>query len=71
MIFCSERRPDIVELVKAEEGEKFGPQLVMQRLGKMWNELTEEEKKPYEEKSEADKERYKKEMEEYKAKQGK
>ena len=71
MFFCAERRPSIVEIVKAEEGENYGPQLVMQRLGKMWNELTEEEKKPYEEKSNADKERYQKEMEEYKAKQEK
>ena len=36
-----------------------------------WRALMEEEKKPYEEKSNADKERYQKEMEEYKAKQEK
>jgi len=41
---------------------------IAKKIGEKWGKMTPEEKKPYEEKAAADKVRYEKEMEKYKAK---
>ncbi|KAI8912590.1 high mobility group box domain-containing protein [Gorgonomyces haynaldii] len=60
MIFSQENRPKI----KEENPEaSFGE--LGKLLGQKWKELDEEDKKPYQEKAEADKARYEKQMSEY------
>lgn len=53
---------------KANPDLKLGE--VAKVIGKQWAELTDAEKKPYNEQAEKDKIRYKKEMDAYKAKKG-
>jgi hypothetical protein len=60
MIFCKEMRP----VLKKENTElSFGK--IGARLGEMWRNLSAEGKKPYEDRAAADRERYRKEMENY------
>jgi hypothetical protein len=60
MIFCKEMRP----ILKKENTElSFGK--IGARLGEMWRNLSAEGKKPYEDRAAADRERYRKEMENY------
>eukprot|EP00475_Leptophrys_vorax_P033268 TRINITY_DN52067_c0_g1_i1.p1 TRINITY_DN52067_c0_g1~~TRINITY_DN52067_c0_g1_i1.p1 ORF type:complete len:424 (+),score=117.06 TRINITY_DN52067_c0_g1_i1:161-1432(+) len=60
MIFCKEMRP----VLKKENTElSFGK--IGAKLGEMWRNLSAEGKKPYEDRAAADRERYRKEMENY------
>jgi hypothetical protein len=59
MIFCKEMRPKL----KRETDLSFGK--IGAKLGEMWRNLPNEEKKPYEDKAAADRERYRKQMEAY------
>jgi len=61
MYFANECREDVRA---ANPGIKFGD--LGKRLGQMWKELSEDERKPYEEKAAADKQRYESERETYK-----
>ena len=63
-IFSNEKRPDLMKKAK-ENGGKVDVTVVSKELGKMWSELSDKKKKPYEKIAAQDKERYKKEMEEY------
>ena len=61
MIFCKERRS---KLKKENPDLAFGK--IGAKLGEIWRALTPEEKRPYEERAASDRERYRKEMENYK-----
>lgn len=54
------------EVTKKNPGKAVGE--LSKIYGQMWADLTEDEKKPFQEKNEKDKERYAKEIEEWKAK---
>jgi LSD1 subclass zinc finger protein len=60
MIFCRERR---AELKKDRPDLPFGQ--LGAKLGEMWRAMSQAEKKPFEEKAAADRERYKNEMANY------
>jgi hypothetical protein len=60
MIFCKQRRQ---ELKAASPDLPFGK--IGARLGEMWRQMSNEEKKPYEEQAALDRERYRKEMLDY------
>ena len=60
MIFCKERRPDLKKKFPDLPFGKIGA-----KLGDMWRNFNAEEKKPYEERASNDRERFKKEMENY------
>ncbi|EAY03627.1 HMG box family protein [Trichomonas vaginalis G3] len=63
ILFCKEKRPQ----VKADNpGIAFGD--IAKKLGEMWKNLSEEEKKPYIEKAEAEKAEHKDEPKEKKSK---
>lgn len=59
-IFCKEYRARVVE-----ENPDLKSTEIMSKLGAMWKELSEKEKKRYKELNEVDKQRYAKEMESY------
>jgi len=61
-MFCSPERKKL-QTQKEHEGKKSTE--ISKVLGEMWKKLSDEEKKPYQEKAEADKKRYKKEKEAY------
>ena len=63
MFFANEQR----SIIKGEHPE-WSLTEITSEMGRRWRELTDEDKVPYQEKNAADKERYKKEMEVYKAK---
>ena len=63
-IFSNEKRPVLIKKAK-ESGGKVDVTLVSKELGHMLSELSDKKKKPYEKKSNEDKERYKTEMEEW------
>ena len=48
-----------------QKKEKINVGNIQKKLGKIWGKMTDEDKKPYVKQSDADKERYKEEMEEY------
>jgi LSD1 subclass zinc finger protein len=56
MIFCKEMRPQL----KKENELTFGK--IGAKLGEMWRNLSNDEKRPYEDKATEDRERYRKEM---------
>lgn len=60
--FCNERRAQL-----ARENPEMKGKAAMTELGRLWRELTEEEKQPYQRKYEEEKERYDQEVEEVKA----
>jgi len=64
LFFCQDKR----ESVKKKHPNRDGKELV-RILSKMWNQMTEKEKKPYQDKASKDKDRYRREMEEYNKKQ--
>ena len=55
------------DITKANPGKKVGE--LSKIFGQMWAELSDQEKKPFQDKNENDKERYAKEMEVWKAKE--
>ena len=55
------------DITKANPGKKVGE--LSKIFGQMWADITDEEKKPFQDKNELDKERYAKEMEVWNAKQ--
>lgn len=63
MYFCSD-----VRAKTAEENKEMGAKEIMTKLGEMWRALSDEDKKPYEAKALADKERYQTEMEDFQSK---
>ena len=63
-IFSNDKRPELMEAAK-KNGGKVDVTVVSKELGKLWTEMSDKKKKPYEKKAELDKIRYKKEMEEY------
>ncbi len=63
MFFANEQR----SIIKAEHPE-WSLTEITSDMGRRWRELSEDDKVPYQEKNAIDKERYKKEMEVYKAK---
>tara|TARA_A100001037_G_scaffold299185_1_gene324258 strand:- start:159 stop:584 length:426 start_codon:yes stop_codon:yes gene_type:complete len=67
-IFSNEKRPSLMEKSKKDNGGKVNVTDVSKELGKMWGNLNDKKRKPYEEKALKDKGRYEKEMAEYKAK---
>lgn len=71
ILFCEEKRPNIIEKVKKENiknKEKFNLGIVQKELGQLWTSLAEEKKQEYSELAEKDKERYLNEFEEYQEK---
>ena len=60
MIFCKDRR---AELKKEHPDLPFGK--IGAKLGEVWRNMSADEKKPYEDKAAKDRERYRKQMEEY------
>jgi len=61
IIYCTEQRPH----VKAELGSDAKPADLMKRMGDMWNGLSTDKKKEYNDKAKEDKERYNGEMKSY------
>ena len=64
--YLAEQRPAAKEAILAEGAKSANIGDIGKRLGVMWKELGEEEKKKYAELANADKERYSKEIEEWK-----
>lgn len=62
MIFCKQMRPKI-----KQDGSELTFGKLGAKLGEIWRNLSVEEKKPYEDEAAEDRERYRKEMEEYQA----
>ena len=64
LCFCNDKRPALIAKMRAKK-EKINVGNIQKKLGKIWGTMTDEDKKPYVKQSNADKERYKEEMEEY------
>ena len=64
LVFCNDKRPPLIAKMR-KKNEKINVGTIQKKLGKIWGKMTDEDKKPYVEKSNIDKERYKEEMEEY------
>ena len=67
LYFCEEARPKIMKKMKGKKNKKVNLGDIAKQLGSMWKSLSENDKKPYVEKSLVDKERYLDEMEKYNA----
>ncbi len=67
LFFCDEKRQDIIKKFKKglSKGENIKIADVSKKLGEMWKKLDSKSRSPYEKLSQADKERYSKEMENY------
>jgi hypothetical protein len=69
ILFCNEKRDPIMQRCKQKnkiENKKFNLGEVQKELGKLWGDLTEEERKKFTALSEQDKIRYENEIEKYK-----
>ena len=64
LCFCNDKRPALIAKMRAKK-EKINVGNIQKKLGKIWGTMTDEDKKSYVKLSDADKERYKEEMEEY------
>ena len=64
-IFTGDKRPAVMEEIKAANDGKCDVSKVGKKLGEMWKEVSEEDRKPYDVRAAADKERYAAEMANY------
>ncbi len=60
MIFCKERRSKLKEEHPELPFGKLGA-----KLGEIWRQMPQEQKKPYEDRASMDRERYRKQMQDY------
>ena len=67
LYFCEAARPKLMKKMKGKKHKKVNLGDIAKQLGAMWKGLSENDKKPYVEKSLVDKERYLDEMEKYNA----
>ena len=67
LYFCEAARPKLMKKMKGKKNKKVNLGDIAKQLGAMWKGLSENDKKPYVEKSLVDKERYLDEMEKYNA----
>ena len=67
LLFCDQERKKIIDKAKKDlkKGEKFNLGVVQKKLGDMWNKLSLEKKKLFEEETEKEKELYYDKMAEY------
>jgi len=69
LYFCEAARPKLMKKMKGKKNKKINLGDIAKQLGAMWKGLSDNDKKPYTEKSQKDKERYLDEMEKYTANQ--
>ncbi len=69
LYFCEAARPKLMEKMKGKKNKKINLGDIAKELGAMWKGLSDNDKKPYADKSQKDKERYLDEMEKYTANQ--
>ena len=69
LYFCEAARPKLMKKMKGKKNKKINLGDIAKQLGAMWKGLSDNDKKPYTEKSQKDKERYLDEMEKYNANQ--
>ena len=67
LLFCDNERKKIIDKVKKDlkKGDKFNLGIVQKKLGDMWNKLSPDKKKQFEEETEKNKELYYDKMTEY------
>ena len=64
LYYCNDKRPGIMKKMRKKK-EKINVGAIQKQLGKIWGTMSDADKAPYAKLSEADKERYKEEMEVY------
>ena len=64
LYYCNDKRPGIMKKMRKKK-EKINVGAIQKELGKIWGTMSDADKAPYMKLSEADKERYKEEMEVY------
>ncbi len=64
LYYCNDKRPAIMKKMRKKK-EKINVGAIQKQLGKIWGTMSDADKAPYAKLSEADKERYKEEMEVY------
>jgi len=64
LYYCNDKRPGIMKKMRKKK-EKINVGAIQKQLGKIWGTMGDADKAPYAKLSEADKERYKEEMEVY------
>ncbi len=64
LYYCNAKRPAIMKKMRKKK-EKINVGAIQKELGKIWGTMSDADKAPYAKLSEADKERYKEEMEVY------